>query len=59
MLLTKKQYDFYIGGAIGVPVQVDKDTITFTTTSTTPVTYTYICAIHDDVGMRGTVTVLP
>lgn len=59
VLLTKKQYDFYIGGAIGVPVQVDKDTITFATTSTTPVTYTYICAIHDDVGMRGTVTVLP
>ena len=54
-LLTKKQYEFYIGGAIGVPVQVDRATITFTTAGT----YTYICAIHDDVGMRGTVTVLP
>ena len=55
VLLTKKQYDFYIAGAIGVPVAVDKATITFTT----PGTYTYICAIHDDVGMRATVTVLP
>ena len=54
-LLTKKQYDFYIAGAIGVPVAVDRATFTFTTAGT----YTYICGIHDDVGMRGTVTVLP
>jgi plastocyanin len=54
-LLTEKQYDFYIAGAIGVPVAVAKATITFTTAGT----YTYICTIHDDVGMRGTVTVLP
>jgi len=54
-LLTKKQYNFYIAGAIGVPVSVDKTTITFTNAGT----YSYICAIHDDVGMRGTVTVLP
>ncbi|HEV8469942.1 MAG TPA: plastocyanin/azurin family copper-binding protein [Candidatus Limnocylindria bacterium] len=54
-MLTKKQYAFYIGGAIGVPSAVRRDEIKFTT----PGTYQYICAFHDEAGMRATVVVLP
>jgi plastocyanin len=32
---------------------------TFSATFTTPGTYPYICALHDDLGMTGTVVVLP
>jgi plastocyanin len=31
----------------------------FSATFTTPGTYSYICALHDDLGMIGTITVLP
>jgi plastocyanin len=31
----------------------------FAATFTTPGTYAYICALHDDLGMVGTITVLP
>src|SRR2546428_4706066 len=55
VLLTKKQYDFYIGGAIGVPGAGDKAPIAFTTAGT----YTHIFAVHDDVGMRAMGTGLP
>lgn len=32
---------------------------TFTATFTSPGTYRYICALHDDLGMTGTIVVLP
>ncbi len=32
---------------------------TFTATFVNPGTYSYICALHDDLGMKGTVVVLP
>jgi plastocyanin len=32
---------------------------TFSATFTAPGTYNYICALHDDLGMTGTVVVLP
>ena len=32
---------------------------TFTATFASPGTYHFICALHDDLGMRGTITVLP
>jgi plastocyanin len=32
---------------------------TFSATFTTPGTYPYICALHDDLGMTGTIVVLP
>jgi plastocyanin len=32
---------------------------TFTATFTAPGTYNYICALHDTLGMKGTIVVLP
>jgi plastocyanin len=32
---------------------------TFSATFTAPGTYSYFCALHDDLGMRGTIVVLP
>jgi len=32
---------------------------TFTATFASPGTYPFICALHDDLGMKGTITVLP
>jgi plastocyanin len=54
-MLTKNQYAFYIAGVLGVPSAVTRDAVKFTT----PGTYTYICTIHDEAGMRATVVVLP
>jgi plastocyanin len=54
-MLTEKQYDFYIAGALGVPAAVDRTTVKFTA----PGKYTYVCLIHDDVGMKATVNVEP
>jgi plastocyanin len=31
----------------------------FTVTFTQPGTYDYICALHENMGMKGTITVLP
>src|SRR2546425_1367861 len=52
-MVTQRQYDFYIASSLGVPSAVTSATIKFTT----PGTYHYICTIHDEAGMRGTVIV--
>jgi len=54
-LSTKAQYAFYMLAGLPLPVALTKYRVTFTT----PGTFTYFCAIHDDVGMRAVVHVVP
>ena len=52
LLVTKRQYKFYqLGGVLPPPVKTYK--VTFTAAGT----YRYICEIHDEIGMVGTVVV--
>jgi len=43
-------------GFVGAPFPFGA---TFTATFASPGTYQFICALHDDLGMKGTITVLP
>jgi plastocyanin len=52
---TKAQYAFYQLAGTPLPVALTKYQITFTAVGDFP----YFCAIHDVVGMRGTVHVVP
>jgi plastocyanin len=56
LLMTKEQYAYYqLAGTPGIPVALTKFRLTFTRAGT----YQYICALHDGVGMVGTVIVRP
>lgn len=55
ILVTRRQYRYYHLDLVGFPPPTDRATITFTK----PGTYDYVCFIHDDVGMKGRVVVLP
>ncbi len=52
---TKAQFAFYMLSGFPLPVALTKYRVTFTT----PGTFAYFCAIHDDVGMRAFVHVIP
>jgi len=54
---TKAQFAFYQLAGTGLPVAVTKFKVTFTAVNTSG--WDYICALHDDIGMRGKVIVLP
>jgi plastocyanin len=46
----------FIGEWVGTPLPMDK---TWALTFTTPGTFAYTCVIHEPMGMKGTITVLP
>ena len=46
-------------GFLAAPGQFGMNGTQFTVTFTAPGTYAYICALHDDLGMIGTIKVLP
>ena len=52
---TKAQYAYYQLAGLPLPVALTKYRLTFTKVGDFP----YFCAIHDGVGMRGTVRVIP
>lgn len=54
-MATKAQFAFYQLAGTPLPVALTKYTLTFTTAGT----FSYFCAIHDGVGMKATVVVLP
>ena len=54
-LSTDEQFAFYHLAGLGLPVAVTKYSLTFTSIGD----WNYICAIHDEAGMRGVVHVVP
>jgi plastocyanin len=52
-------HDAVNSGFIGSNTTIPEFGTTFSVTFTTQGTYKYICALHDELGMVGTVTVLP
>jgi len=55
LMTTRAQYAFYQLAGTPLPVALTKYRVTFTASGD----FSYLCTIHDGIGMKGTVHVVP